>query len=95
VAQTRDVAGLMQRLGFEPLVAGDGEEALAQLHPGIELVLLDLSIPGMPGMELAERIRATPEVGDIPMILLRGREWPSRSSCARKHRLGIDRIAQT
>jgi len=52
----------------ETVEAGDGEEALRQmsLRPA-DLVVLDLMLPGMNGLEVTRRLRAQ---GDVPIIML-------------------------
>ena len=64
------VATALAREGYTPLTAGDGPHALRALYeerPG--LVLTDLALPGMSGMELIGRVR---ELTDIPLIVLSG-----------------------
>jgi len=71
------VQRLMRRLGYDVTLASDGTEALSMMNSGIDLVLLDVNMPGMSGFEVAERIRATEEVAEVPIILittLTGRE---------------------
>ena len=51
----------LERTGYTVIAAGDGLEALATeaSHPGkIDLLLTDLSMPGMNGQELAEKLLA-------------------------------------
>jgi DNA-binding response OmpR family regulator len=58
--------------GFAVATAGDGEQALEQVerfHP--HLVILDLMLPGMDGLELAERLRQDPE---LLIIMLTARD---------------------
>jgi DNA-binding response OmpR family regulator len=58
--------------GFAVAVAEDGHEALAELkrfEP--QLVILDLMLPGISGMELAERMREDP---DLMIIMLTARD---------------------
>lgn len=67
----------MRRLGYEVTVASNGTAALALVHAGIDVVLLDVNMPGMSGFEVAEQVRATEGVADVPIILcttLCGRE---------------------
>jgi len=54
--------------GFEPTFCADGSEALAAFHDAKpELVLLDLMLPGIDGIEVCARIR---EESGVPIIML-------------------------
>ena len=62
-----------------PLVyALDGRQALDRLkeHPDIELVLLDINMPNMNGLEFLAELRADGATGSIPVIIIstEGRE---------------------
>jgi DNA-binding response OmpR family regulator len=58
--------------GFSVEVAEDGHEAIAELRRfKPQLVVLDLMLPGINGMELAERMRADP---DLMIIMLTARD---------------------
>lgn len=63
-------AGLVNEL----VVAEKGDEALRLLtDPGGErpnLILLDLNLPGMSGLELLRRIKDCPELRSIPVVVL-------------------------
>ena len=52
--------------------AGNGAEALAVLaaHPEIDIVLLDLSMPVIDGLEVLRRLRAEPPLRPIAVIVL-------------------------
>ena len=51
--------------------AGDGQRGLAALHRSRpDLVLLDLMLPGMDGLEVCRKIRATAEWSGLPVIML-------------------------
>lgn len=61
----------MQMAGYDPLFAGDGEEALtiaAQEHP--DLMILDLMIPKIDGWGVCQRVRERPNLKHIPIIML-------------------------
>lgn len=56
----RRVTGrLLEKLGYHVVPAGNAEEALGLLEDGerFDLVLTDVVMPGLSGIELAERIR--------------------------------------
>lgn len=57
--------------GFEPIVASSPEEAIeiARRHP-IALLVTDLMMPGMTGIELASQLRSLH--GRVPVILMSG-----------------------
>jgi two-component system sensor histidine kinase/response regulator len=57
--------------GHQVLLASDGAEALrvaAEARP--DLVLLDVNMPGMDGLEVCRRLRAQPETTSLPIILV-------------------------
>jgi two-component system phosphate regulon response regulator PhoB len=63
-------ASLRQR-GFTVVPAGDGEEALAKVAEGVpDLVLLDLLMPKLPGMEVLRRLKADPATSSVPVLVL-------------------------
>jgi two-component system phosphate regulon response regulator OmpR len=52
-------------------VAGDGERGLAALGRGrFDVVLLDVMLPGVDGLEVCRRLRAAPASASIPVIML-------------------------
>lgn len=56
---------------YEVEIAGDGQEALDKLlgfKPTI--ILLDIMMPKMNGLEVLEKLKANPETKDIPVIML-------------------------
>jgi CheY-like chemotaxis protein len=67
------VAGSLGQFGFEVVQAADGAEAL-QLFPtaGPKLVLLDIKMPGMDGIETLKKLRKLPNGKKIPVIMLTG-----------------------
>ncbi len=62
-------ARFLKRYGYEVFTAIDGEAGLAELQQNtIDLVLLDLRLPRLGGLEVLERIRATDQ--DVPVVIL-------------------------
>ena len=61
----------LRRAGYQVRVAHDGTAALAELEAALpDLVVLDLMLPGVDGLEITRRLRA---VGDTPIIMLTAR----------------------
>jgi len=69
----RGLAAQMIEGEFEVFEAGTGAEALA-LFPNVrpDLVVLDVKLPDMTGVELCSRLRATPKGDDVPILLMIG-----------------------
>lgn len=62
---------LEQQEGYEIDVAYDGEQALAEFDPEKhDLILLDLMLPKIDGMEVCQRVR---DISDVPIIMLTAR----------------------
>lgn len=58
---------------YEPLLAEDGASCLALARDARpDLVLLDLGLPDMSGLEVLRRLRRDPRTRDIPVIALAG-----------------------
>ena len=63
------VAALLQKVGYGTAQAGDGIDALAQLrHDRVDLVLLDIGLPGMNGLEVLAEARRLPAPPRIVII---------------------------
>lgn len=57
--------------GYQVLEASDGEEALEVLgRERVDLVLLDVMMPGLDGWEVLASIKERPQTADIPVIML-------------------------
>lgn len=73
--QSFAVRELLKGRGFSTSSAFSGEHALKKLSRGtIELVILDLGLPDMSGLDLLDRIRENEATESIPIIVLTGRE---------------------
>ena len=61
----------LRKEGFEVSSASDGEEALKKIRKGnFNLVILDLMLPGIQGMELCRILRNDPKTKHLPIIML-------------------------
>jgi DNA-binding response OmpR family regulator len=76
VEDDNEIAQVLQRSlrldGYDVRIAGDGEAALDQAaayHP--DLIILDLGLPKIDGIEVARRLRAA---DDVPILMLTARD---------------------
>ena len=69
----RSLAGVLEDDGYRVETAESGEACLAALPgAGFELVLLDIWLPGIDGMEVLERIQATPFAERPEVVVISG-----------------------
>ena len=65
------LAKILEREGYNLALAKDGSQALdlaAKEKP--DLILLDIFMPGMDGIEICRRLKADPAIQDIPVIFV-------------------------
>ena len=61
----------LQKKGHAVAIAVDAEEGLAKAAADRpELILMDMSLPGMDGLEATRRLKADPATSGIPVIVL-------------------------
>ena len=68
----------LNRKGFEVVVAVNGQEGLdlaTSARP--DLILVDMSLPIMDGLEVTRRVKANPETAKIPVIAVTARAMTS------------------
>lgn len=65
---------LLRSLDFGAVGFGSAESALAWLmmHGAPDLVIVDLRLPGLSGLELCDRLRANPDTARVPIIVATG-----------------------
>lgn len=61
----------LQEAGFETVEADNGQDALNKLKSGpADMLITDLNMPVMDGLELIRQVRALPQFKYIPIIML-------------------------
>ncbi|MBT9311970.1 response regulator [Leptothoe kymatousa TAU-MAC 1615] len=62
----------LTRRGYESVVVDSGEAALAYIarHPEVALVLLDIMMPGIDGIETLKRLRKTYSRNELPVLMV-------------------------
>jgi len=71
-ASVRQMVGFtLKQAGFEVLEAVDGEDALGKLDgKAVNMVITDLNMPNMDGIQLIRELRARPQFKFLPIIML-------------------------
>ncbi|HEY3253152.1 MAG TPA: DUF4388 domain-containing protein [Polyangiaceae bacterium] len=65
------VGSILEARSYQPLLAGDGQEALELLGTEVvDLVLLDFVMPRMNGYQFCRELRADPNLKNLPVVLM-------------------------
>ncbi|OGF47886.1 MAG: hypothetical protein A2452_12005 [Candidatus Firestonebacteria bacterium RIFOXYC2_FULL_39_67] len=65
---------ILKTAGYSVLEAENGERALRIIQSNtVDIVLLDIVMPGMDGYEVCDRIKTNPYTKNIPIIILTGK----------------------
>ena len=72
-----DIAELVEhhlsRAGYDTSVVATGTDALEQIRRRPDLVVLDLMLPGLSGLEICRLMRGDPQTASVPIIMLTAR----------------------
>ena len=60
----------LENEGYKTIEAVDGKEALEKADQSIDLVILDLMLPEIDGLNVCKKIRNDDQLGDLPIIML-------------------------
>jgi two-component system chemotaxis response regulator CheY len=82
----QQVSLALRQAGFETLEAADGREAIATIESNrnIHMVVCDVNMPHVNGLEMVERVKAKPENGKLPILMLTTEGQPSLIKRARE-----------
>ena len=75
----RMLGQILEREGFKVRLAPDGEFALnaaAKRRP--DMILMDIRMPGIDGLETSRRLKAMPELRDVPLLFLSASDEPEQ-----------------
>jgi CheY-like chemotaxis protein/HAMP domain-containing protein len=87
VSEQTTIEALLGSDDIDMAVAATGSEALEKLQSErFDCVVLDLRLPDMSGFEVLERLRDTPPLSDLPVVVFTGKELSSEED-ARLHTL--------
>lgn len=78
----------LKAMGYEVIEATTGEEGIEKAevhHP--EVIVMDLGLPGINGIEATERLKKNPSTADIPVIAHTA--WPEESFRTEGEKAGI------
>jgi DNA-binding response OmpR family regulator len=71
ITYLQELAAMLRNEGYDVVLARSGEEAIEMLSvQSVDCILLDLLMPGLGGKETCRRIKASPVVRDVPLIML-------------------------
>lgn len=71
--QVMFVSRILEKSGCQVITASDGNEALSKVR-GVDLILLDIHMPGMDGYQVCKVVQENLETARIPVILLSGQD---------------------
>lgn len=79
----RQLQRRLERTGWHVLTAEDGDEALEELKSReVDIVVTDILMPTVDGLELTRRIREDPQLRGIPVVLLSTRDEDKEAHAA-------------
>ena len=70
----------LQKAGFEPTLLTSGRDVLARARrEAFDVILLDIMLPGLDGLQVCRALRADPGTAQVPIIMLTAKgEEPDR-----------------
>jgi two-component system chemotaxis response regulator CheY len=81
----RQVATALKGAGFVVIEAVDGEDALGKATPDLALIVCDVNMPKMSGLELLEKLHASPTLSVVPFVMLTTEAQPGMFERAKAH----------
>ena len=66
----QQVSLALTQAGFEVIEAVDGVDALAKVGPEISMMICDVNMPRLNGLDTLDRLRADPASAALPVLML-------------------------
>lgn len=63
------LSALLERLGHNTIVAQSGEEGLGMIGDDIDVIITDLSLPGMSGLEMLNTLQNNNKIPSISIVM--------------------------
>lgn len=82
------VEAVLLSAGYHIVLANNGEDALTQLSPQIDLLIIDALMPKMSGFQLVEKLRQDKKYKDIPVLMATG--LTEKRHLMRAYEIGVD-----
>ena len=71
------IKAMLDARGYETLLAANGDDGITMAREERpDLIICDLVMPGIDGFEVAQRLRASRTLRQIPLVALSAAEWP-------------------
>lgn len=87
-----DATGILERAGYRVVRANDGQHALQEaLSRKVDLIVLDVSMPQLGGVQACHCLKAMPKTAKIPVILTTSKKDPEGRTLA-EHMQGSVKI---
>jgi two-component system, chemotaxis family, chemotaxis protein CheY len=81
----RQQVGLaLTQAGYEVLEAVDGIDAISKIDPSIAMLICDVNMPRMNGLEMLEKLRTDPRWSALPVVMLTTEGQPGLIERAKK-----------
>ena len=71
------IKAMLDARGYETLLAANGDDGITMAREERpDLIICDLVMPGIDGFEVAQRLRSSRTLRQIPLVALSASEWP-------------------
>jgi two-component system chemotaxis response regulator CheY len=83
ISMRQVVSFALRAAGYEVVEASDGSEAVTKLSGAVDMVVTDLNMPGMDGIDLIRHIRSKSIHKHIPILMLTTESQPAKKEAAK------------